>query len=58
MARGELLRFSWQAQDCVLVACVVTPGVGVGESVLGAVSGCCGVFWCATFTCFEGVGDG
>ena len=49
VARCELLRFVWQAQDCVLVARVfpwqaqylVTPGVGVGESVL---SGRCGRF--------------
>ena len=32
MARCDVLRFSWQAQY------LVTPGVGVGESVLAAVS--------------------
>ena len=39
--------FSWQALDCVFVACVFAgrrSGVGVGESVLGAVAGHIGPF--------------
>ena len=38
VARCELLRFSWQAER------FVTLGVGVGESVLGAVAGRFAVF--------------